>query len=111
MDGASGLNPEVWSLGTKRDSEKAKGERPLGIVCTHAKLLQLCLTLCNPMDHSLPGASVHGILLARILEFPCPPPGDLPDPGLNPHLLCLLHWQAGSLPLTPPGVLSLSEVD
>ena len=23
--------------------------------------------------------------------------------GLNPHLLCLLHWQAGSLPLVPPG--------
>ena len=28
-----------------------------------------------------------------------PPPGDLPDPGLNLHLLRLLHWQAGSLPL------------
>ena len=27
----------------------------------------------------------------------CPPPGDLPDPGLNLHLLGLLHWQAGSL--------------
>ena len=34
----------------------------------HAKLLQLCLTLCNPMDYSLPGSSVHRILLARILE-------------------------------------------
>ena len=29
---------------------------------------QLCLTLCNPMDCSLPGSSVHGILQARILE-------------------------------------------
>ena len=42
--------------------------------------------------------------------LPCPPPGDLPDPGIkprtqgsNPGLLCLLHWQAGSLPLAPPG--------
>ena len=35
----------------------------------HAKLLQLCLTLCNPMDHSLPGSSIHGILQARILEW------------------------------------------
>ena len=34
----------------------------------HAKLLQLCLTLCNPMSYSLPGSSVHGILQARILE-------------------------------------------
>ena len=33
--------------------------------CTRAKLLQLCLTLCNPMDCSPPGSSVHGILQAR----------------------------------------------
>ena len=37
-------------------------------LCLCAKLLQLCLTLCNPMDHSPPGFSVHGILQARILE-------------------------------------------
>ena len=30
---------------------------------------QLCLTLCDPMDYSLPGFSVHGILQARILEW------------------------------------------
>ena len=30
---------------------------------------QLCLTLCHPMDCSLPGSSVHGILQARILEW------------------------------------------
>ena len=35
--------------------------------------------------------------------LPCPPPADLPDPGIEPSLLCLLHWQAGSLPLVPPG--------
>ena len=33
-----------------------------------AKSLQLCPTLCDPMDCSLPGSSVHGILQARILE-------------------------------------------
>ena len=31
--------------------------------------------------------------------LPFPPPGDLPNQGSNPHLLLLLHWQAGSLPL------------
>ena len=31
--------------------------------------VQSCLTLCHPMDHSLPGSSVHGILQARILEW------------------------------------------
>ena len=37
-------------------------------VCVHAKLLQLCPTLCSTMDCGLPGTSVHGILQARILE-------------------------------------------
>ena len=35
----------------------------------HAKLLQSCLTLCNPMARSLPGFLVLGILQARILEW------------------------------------------
>ena len=36
------------------------------IRCVHA---QLCLTLCNPMDCSPPGSSVHGTLQARIVEW------------------------------------------
>ena len=35
----------------------------------HAKSLQLCPTLCNPMDCSLSGSSVHGILQAKVLEW------------------------------------------
>ena len=39
---------------------------------------------CNPIDCSPPGSSVHGILLARILEWAVMPlPGDLPDPGIE----------------------------
>ena len=34
-----------------------------------AKWLQSCPTLCHPMDCSLPGSSVHGILQARIIEW------------------------------------------
>ena len=37
-------------------------------VCVRAESLKSCLTLCNPVDCSLPGSSVHGILQARILE-------------------------------------------
>ena len=33
------------------------------------KSLQLCLTLCDPIDHSSPGSSVHGIFQARELEW------------------------------------------
>ena len=38
-------------------------------ICMHAKSLQLCPTLCDPMDYSPPGSSVHGILQARILMW------------------------------------------
>ena len=50
--------------------------------------LQSCPTLCHPMDCSPPGSFVHGILQARILEWvPCPPPGDLPNPGIESESL------------------------
>ena len=35
--------------------------------------------------------------------LPCPPPGDLPNLGIEPKSLCLPHWQMGSLPPVPPG--------
>ena len=41
----------------------------LSFSVVHAKSFQLCLTLCNPVDCSPPGSSVHGILQARILEW------------------------------------------
>ena len=56
-------------------------------ICMKVKVIvtQSCLTLCDPVDCSLPGSSVHGILQARILELvACPPPGDLPDSGIKP---------------------------
>ena len=34
-----------------------------------AKSLQSCPTLCDPIDCSLPGSSVHGIFQARVLEW------------------------------------------
>ena len=37
--------------------------------CVRAKLLQSCPTLCDPMDCSPPGSSVHGAFQARILEW------------------------------------------
>ena len=62
---------------------------------------QSCLTLCDPMDYSLPGSSVHGILQARILEWVAIPfSRDLPDPGIKPRSPEL---QADSLPSEPPG--------
>ena len=70
-----------------------------------AKLLQSCLTLFDPMDRSPPGSSVHRILQARILELGCHAllQGIFLTQGSNSRLLCLLHWQAGSLALALPG--------
>ena len=74
-------------------------------MCVHVTLLQLCPTLCYPMNGSPPDSFVHRdspgrnarlgchVLLQRIF----------PTQGLNPRLLHLLHWQACSLPLAPPG--------
>ena len=38
-------------------------------MCVHVRSLQSCLTLCNPMDCSLPGSFVYGFPQARILEW------------------------------------------
>ena len=60
------------------------------------KVIQLWLTLWDPMDYK-----VHGILQARILErVAIPFSGDLPNPRIEPRSLTL---QADSLPAEPPG--------
>ena len=64
---------------------------------------QSCLTLCNPMDCSLLGSPVHGDSPGRNTEvLPCPPPGDLPNPGIETRSPTL---QADSLPSESPGKL------
>ena len=42
---------------------------PLGTEAKWSEVTQLCLTLCDPMDCSLPSSSIHGIFQARILEW------------------------------------------
>ena len=70
------------------------------VVCV--KSLQLCPTLCSPMDCRLlcpwdsPGKST-GMGCPFLLQ------GVFPTQGLNLPLLNLQNWQMGSLPLVPPG--------
>ena len=66
----------------------------------HVKV-KSCPTLCDPVDCSLPGSSIHGILQARILEWvDISSPGDLPNPETEPGSPAL---EANALTSEPPG--------
>ena len=82
------------------------------IQLSESEVTESCLTLCNPMNCSLPGSSIHGIFQARVLEWvaisfsrgwrglPFPSPGDLPNSGIEPRSPAL---QADALPSELPG--------
>ena len=73
-----------------------------------SEVAQLCSTLCDPMDCSPPGSSVHGILQARILEWVAISfSRDLPNPGIEPRSPTL---QADALASEPPGKPHASKV-
>ena len=96
------MNLEIYhTKGSKSNREK---HYMISFTCVHAKLLQSCLTLATPwtVAHQVP--VFMGFPRQEYWSWlPGPPPGDLPDPRSNLHLLCLLHWQVGSLSLAPPG--------
>ena len=48
---------------------EAVSQKDLPAAAAAAKLLQLCPTLCDPLDGSPPGSSIPGILKARVLEW------------------------------------------
>ena len=80
------LNPHGWPVN-------------IGGGLVASEIAQSCPTLCNPMDCSQPGSSVHGVLQPRILEWvPFPSPGDLPNTGIEPGSPAL---QADSFPTEP----------
>ena len=65
---------------------------------------QLCPTLCNLMDYSLPGSSVHGIFQARILEWVAISfPKHLPDTGIKLMSLITPAPAGGFCTTAPPG--------
>ena len=70
----------------------------------HSKSLQSRLTLCDPIDHSPPGSSVHGDSPGKNTGVVCHAllQGISLTQGSNSHLVHLLYWQEGSLPLVPP---------
>ena len=77
--------------------------------CMHTKLLQSCPTLYPLWTVAHQAPLSMEILQARILEWVAIPfsRGIFPTQRSNLCVLCLLHWQAGSLPLAPPAKPSI----
>ena len=70
-----------------------------------AKLLQLYLTVCGPVDVARQAPLSMGFSRQEYWTgMPCPPPGDLPDPGIEPWFLAL---KADSLPFELPRQLKV----
>ena len=59
--GESICKPYIW--------QEVSIQNTAAAAAAAAKSLQLCPTLCDPVDCSLPGSSVHGIFQARVLEW------------------------------------------
>ena len=78
-------------------------------VKSESEVAQLCRTLSDTMDCSLPGSSAHGGFPGKNAGVGCHflLQGIFVTQGWNPCLLHLLHWQADSLPLVPPGKLHI----
>ena len=61
-----------------------EGSETRKVECVHAKLLRLCPSLRDPMNHGPPGSSVHGISRQEYWRgLSRPPPGELPNPGIE----------------------------
>ena len=69
----------------------------------HAKSLQLCLAFCDPVDCSPPGSSIF-TRQEYWSGLPCPPPGNVPNPGIeltslrSPALACRFFTTRASYP-------------
>ena len=63
------VTPELKKAELPLSPQEQQANRAQDDLHVCALVAQLCPTLCDPMDCSLPGSSVHGILQARILDW------------------------------------------
>ena len=84
---------ELWKMSLSRLNPTDSNFKGLVNPGKWSEVAQSCPTLCDPVDCSLPGSSIHGILQARILEWVaisvCR--GSSLTQGSNLRLLCFLH--------------------
>ena len=74
---------DKWKLPKLEKGNTYPGTKSM---CMHASSLQSGPTLCEPMNCSPPGSSLHGDSPGKNtgVGLPCPPSGDLPNPGIKP---------------------------
>ena len=91
----------------KQNKEKEKVAVHLNNVALKKKITlrcmvtELCLTLCNPSECGWPGSSVHGIFPGKNSGVEFFPPGDLPNPGIEPTSSMSPRLQANYVPTEP----------
>ena len=80
----------------------------LYMICNAWCILLSRLTLCDPLDYSPPGSSVHEFSRQAYWSgLPFLTPGDLPDPGIEPMSLVSPALAGGFLSIVPPGKSSM----
>ena len=96
----------MFSLNAYINSERQVLEKKHKIVCCMCSATQLCPTLCDPVDYSLPDLCPWGFSRQKYwIDLPCLPPGDFSKPGIKPR-----SPTADSLPSQPPGKLKNAGV-
>ena len=113
-----GIPLSPWSTHTREEKDNQEGgnemmleipEEPIEhttdvfvqSLCLFAKSVQTCPTLCDPVDRTVAHEAPLSMGFSRQeiwSRFPCPPPGDLPDPGIEPESPAL----AGGFCITSP---------
>ena len=101
----------VWTLSKCTSGHTSRAEKHMCACATNTPMQQCVLSrfscaylFATPTDCNLLGSSVHGNLQARIPEWVAMSFSRASSPPKDQnHVSCLLHWQAGSLPLAPPG--------
>ena len=107
------LKWSIWSIlcyvnfTTIKNKNKVNSIYYIWLSVCHFLLALLVISDCDHMNCSRSGSSIHGILQAsKNTRVSCHAllQGIFLTQRLNPHLLCLLHWQVVSLPLVPPTI-------
>ena len=87
-------NPRIEPRSPTLPADSLPSKAP-GIRDQIRSVIQSCPTLCDPMDYSSPGSSVHGDSPGKNIGVGCHAllQGIFPNQGLDPSLLHVLHWR------------------